>query len=70
MQQGCTSVAALVDDTLVRRLASPPDLRRGREIAATGGVEFIKQGPLRVVARVTGTPSRTVELLSTSSGQE
>lgn len=70
MQQWCTSVADLVDDTLVRRLASPSDLRSGREIAATGGVEFVKHGPLRVVARVKGGQTRTVELLSAASGLE
>ena len=70
MQQWCTSVADLVDDTLVRRLASPSDLRSGREIAATGGVEFVKHGPLRVIARVKGGQTRTVELLSGASGLE
>jgi uncharacterized Zn finger protein len=70
MQQWCASVADLVDDTLVRRLASPSDLRSGREIAATGGVEFVKRGPLRVVARVKGGQTRTVELLSGASGLE
>jgi uncharacterized Zn finger protein len=70
MQHGCTSVADLVDDTLVQRLASPSDLRSGREIAATGGVDFVKRGPLRVIARVTGAQTRTVELTSTPSGLE
>jgi uncharacterized Zn finger protein len=70
MQYWCTPVADLVDDTLVRRLASPSDLRSGREIAATGGVEFVKRGPLRVVARVTGGQTRTVELVSSASGLE
>lgn len=70
MQHGCTPVADLIDDTLVGRLASPADLRRGREIAATGGVDFIKRGPLRVIARVGGAQTRTVELISTPSGLE
>jgi uncharacterized Zn finger protein len=70
MHQSCTSVADLVDDTFVRRLASPSDLRHGREIAATGGVEFVKRGPLRVIARVTGTQTRTVELISAPAGLE
>jgi uncharacterized Zn finger protein len=70
MQRWCISVADLVDDTLVRRLARPADLRSGREIAATGGVEFVKFGPLRVIARVTGTQTQTVELLSVSSELE
>ena len=46
------------------------DLRAGREIAATGGVELVKRGPLRVIAQVTGTQTHTVELLSTPSGLE
>jgi uncharacterized Zn finger protein len=70
MQRWCTSVADLVDDTLVRRLASPSDLRSGREIAATGGVEFVKRGPLRVIARVKDSQTRTVELVSTAAGLE
>ena len=71
MRHGCTSVADLIDDTLVRRLASPSDLRAGREIAATGGVDLVKRGPLRVIARVTGTrQTHTVELISTPSGLE
>jgi uncharacterized Zn finger protein len=70
MQRACASVADLADDTLVRRLASPSDLRGGREIAATGGVEFVKRGPLRVIARVTGGQTRTVELTATPTGLE
>ena len=70
MQRFCTTVADLVDDTLVRRLSSPSDLRSGREIAAIGGVEFVKFGPLRVIAHVTGTHRRTVQLTSLSSQLE
>lgn len=70
MQRWSTTVADLVDDTLVRRLSTPADLRRGREIAAIGGVEFVKFGPLRVIAHVTGTQRRTVALSSLSSGLE
>jgi uncharacterized Zn finger protein len=70
MQQWCTSVADLVDDTLVRRLASPSDLRYGREIAAIGGVEFVKRGQLRVIARVRDSQTRTVELVSAAAGLE
>lgn len=70
MQRWCITVADLVDDTLVRLLSTPADLRRGREIAALGGVEFVKFGPLRVIAHVTGSQRRTVELTSLSSGLE
>jgi uncharacterized Zn finger protein len=70
MRHGCISVADLIDDTLVRRLASPSDLRGGREIAATGGVHLVKRDPLRVIARVTGARTHTVELISTPSGLE
>ena len=41
MQHRCLSIADLGEDTLVRRLASPSDLRSGREIAATDGVDLV-----------------------------
>jgi uncharacterized Zn finger protein len=56
------SMAALVGDEALAILARPANLRLGREIVATGGVELVEFEPPRVVAKVTGGQRRTVEL--------
>ena len=56
------SVADLVPEAALQALATPSNLRLGREIAASGGVELLELGPLRVVAKVAGGQRRTVEL--------
>ncbi|SED90943.1 hypothetical protein SAMN05519104_4719 [Rhizobiales bacterium GAS188] len=61
------SVADLIAENVLSEessasLATPANLRLGREIAASGGVELIESGPLRVVAKVTGGQRRTVAL--------
>jgi len=62
------SVADLVEPDTVSARTRPANLRLGRQIVAEGGVSFVEFGPLRVTAKVGGTPAsptrRTVELLS------
>src|SRR6516162_7645283 len=58
------SVADLVSEAVVERLATLSNLRLGREIVAAGGVEFDICEPQRVRAKVTGGQRRTVELVS------
>jgi uncharacterized Zn finger protein len=58
------SVADLVPQAAIEVLATPSNLRLGREIAAGGGVEFEELGPLRMRAKVTGGQRRRVELVS------
>jgi uncharacterized Zn finger protein len=62
------SVADLVAEAALRALATPSNLRLGREIAAAGGVELVEAMPLRVVAKVSGGQRRTVELASRGDG--
>lgn len=65
-------IADLVDDAALERLATPANLRLGREIAAAGDVTLIDAEPLAIRARVGGTPAsglrRTVTLRSTEAG--
>jgi uncharacterized Zn finger protein len=58
------SVADLVPPAVVEKLATRANLRLGREIVASGDVEFLKFSPSRVQAKVTGVQRRSVELLS------
>ena len=53
------SVAHLVDPTRLSALATPANLRLGRDIAAGGGVELLEFGPLRVRGKVGGPTSQT-----------
>jgi len=62
------SVADLVAPDLLPTLATPSNLRLGREIAEQAGVEILEFGPLRVTAKVTGGQRRTVELQATPAG--
>ena len=66
------SVADLVEASAIEKLATPSDLRLGREIVAQDGVVLDDFGPLKVVARVGGVPAsatrRTVVLEATSQG--
>ena len=54
---------ALLGVKAVTALATPANLRLGREIAAAG-VELVELSPSRAVAKVTGGQRRTVELVS------
>jgi uncharacterized Zn finger protein len=58
------TVADLVTPAAIETLATRSNLRLGREIVASGGVEFQEFEPLRVWAKVTGGQRRNVELLS------
>lgn len=62
------ALADLVDDAVLRALATPSNLRLGREIVARGEVEFVDFGRFRVVARVGGGQWRTFELKSMPAG--
>jgi uncharacterized Zn finger protein len=57
------SVIDLVPQAAIEALATPSNLRLGREIAVSGGVEFQEFGPLRVRAKVRGGQRRSVELV-------
>jgi len=62
------SVADLVEPTRLSDLATPANLRLGREIAAAGAVELLDFGPLLVRGKVGGlaanSQTRTTELRS------
>ncbi len=58
------SVADFVSPEQVETMATPANLRLGREIDRKGGVTFSIFGPLEVVARVTNGVARSVTLRS------
>ena len=64
------TIADLLSDESISRLAKPSDLRLGREIAAKGGVQILEISRYRVVARVQppGGQKRTTELFATEDG--
>lgn len=64
------SVTELVEESAMRKLATPSNFRLGRQIADANGVEFVEPGPLKVVAKVAmpGIVKRTVTLTSTKEG--
>ena len=65
-----SSVVDLVEPDHLEHIATPANLRLGREIAARGGVEILDFGTCRVAARVSNGQRRTVELSSTAQGLE
>ena len=62
------SVADLVEPDRLPDLATPANLRLGREIAAAGAIEFLDFGPMLVRGKVGGpainSQTRTTELRS------
>ena len=58
---------ALLGVKAVTALATPANLRLGREIAAAG-VELVELSPSRAVAKVTGGQRRTVTLEAADAG--
>jgi hypothetical protein len=64
------SLFDLLDDASLKRLATPSNLRLGREIAAKGGVEILTRSPSEVTAKVQppGGQKRTTELFATEDG--
>jgi len=68
------SVADLVDPARLPELATPANLRLGREIAAVKAVELLEFGPLLVRGRVGGPEAnsqrRTTELRSAAGTLE
>ncbi len=65
-----SSVVDLVEPDHLAQLASPANLRLGRDIAGQGGVKILEFGTCRVTARVSNGQRRTVELSSTPQGLE
>jgi uncharacterized Zn finger protein len=63
-----SSVVDLVEPDHLAQLATPANLRLGREIAAGGGVTIVDFNPCCVTARVSNGQRRTVELNSTPQG--
>jgi uncharacterized Zn finger protein len=65
-------IADLLGPERLARLATPANLRLGREIAAAGDVQLTAVQPLSIEAKVGGTPAsglrRTVLLQSTDAG--
>ena len=60
----------LVSEKDLRRLTPPANIRLGKEIVASGGVEVAESDPYKVIAKVQpqGGQKHTVELSSTSHG--
>jgi uncharacterized Zn finger protein len=63
-----SSVADLVEPGHLDHLATPANLRLGRELADQSAVELLEFGPLKVAAKVGGGQRRSVELASTPQG--
>jgi uncharacterized Zn finger protein len=62
------SVAELVDEGSLRRLAGPIGYRQGVDLAISGCVQLVSFGPVRVTARVEDLVFQHVELRSTGTG--
>jgi uncharacterized Zn finger protein len=62
------SVAELVDEENLRRLADPIGYRQGVDLAVSGCVQLVSFGPVRVTARVEDLVFQHVELRSTGKG--
>jgi len=62
------SVAELVDEDSLRRLAGPIGYRQGVDLAVSGCVQLASLGPVRVTARVEDLVFQHVELRSTGTG--
>jgi uncharacterized Zn finger protein len=62
------SVAELVDENALRRLAGPIGYRQGVDLAVSGCVQLASVGPGRVTARVEDLLFQHVELRSTGRG--
>jgi uncharacterized Zn finger protein len=62
------SVAELVHEDALRRLAGPIGYRQGVDLAVSGCVQLVSMGPARVTARVEDLVFQHVELRSTGHG--
>jgi uncharacterized Zn finger protein len=62
------SVAELVDENALRRLAGPIGYRQGVDLAVSGCVQLVSFGPGRITARVEDLLFQHVELRSTGRG--
>ena len=62
------SVAELVDEDALRRLAGPIGYRDGVDLAVSGCVQLVSFAPVRVTARVEDLVFQHVELRSTTRG--
>jgi uncharacterized Zn finger protein len=59
------SVAELIHEDALRRLAGPMGYRQGVDLAASGCVQLVSLAPVRVTARVEDLVFQHVELRST-----
>jgi len=64
---GMASVAELVHEDALRRLAGPIGYRQGVDLAVSGCVQLVSFAPVRVTARVEDLVLQHVELRSTRS---
>ena len=62
------SVAELVHEDALRRLAGPIGYREGVDLAVSGCVQLVSFAPVRVTARVEDLVLQHVELRSTGRG--
>jgi uncharacterized Zn finger protein len=62
------SVAELVDEENLRRLADPIGYRQGVDLAVSGCVQLVSVAPVRVTARVEDLVLQHVELRATGRG--
>ena len=62
------SVAELIHEDALRRLAGPIGYRQGVDLAASGCVQLVSLAPVRVTARVEDLVFQHVELRSTGRG--
>jgi hypothetical protein len=64
------TLKSLISDESLQKLATPSDLRLGKEIIETGSVEIIENSPFKILAKATARDGqkRTVELFATDEG--
>ena len=62
------SVAELIHEDALRRLAGPIGYREGVDLAVSGCVQLVSVAPVRVTARVEDLLFQHVELRSTARG--
>ena len=62
MEQVAVSLMDLLDEEMIRKLATPANFRSGQAILQIGRIDMIELSPDRICARVTGGQRRRVSL--------
>ena len=62
------SITDYLEPSALEKIATPANLKHGRELAQNDAVEIIELGPLKVIAKVNSGQRRTIEFQTTSEG--